>query len=133
VLYDGACGLCQRSVRLLLRADRRGVLSFTPLQGETAAALTATGRLPAGLGLSSMAFLRGGGTACEDVLVRSDAVLAALTSAGGPWRLAGALRIVPRRLRDAVYDAVARRRYAWFGPADACRLPTPAERARFLP
>jgi predicted DCC family thiol-disulfide oxidoreductase YuxK len=43
------------------------------------------------------------------------------------------LRAVPRPLRDAVYDWVARRRYGWFGKLDACRVPGPGMRSRFLP
>jgi len=53
---------------------------------------------------------------------------------GGRWAgLARAARRVPRLLRDALYDFVARHRFRWFGRLDACRIPTPAERARFLP
>lgn len=132
VLYDGTCGLCDRSVQQLLRLDRRGVLSYAPLQGATAAALAAAGRLPVGPGFDSMAFVRDAGSGRETVLLRSDAVLAALAAAGVPrWLLAPA-RAVPQRLRDRLYDAVARRRYAWFGRVDACRLPAPEVRARFL-
>jgi predicted DCC family thiol-disulfide oxidoreductase YuxK len=135
VLYDGTCGLCDRSVQLLLRLDRRGVLSYAPLQGTTAAALAAAGRLPAGSNtgkLDSLVFVRDAGSARETVLLRSDAVLAALAAAGRHRWLAVLLRAVPRRLRNGAYDFVARHRYAWFGRADACRLPSPAVRARFL-
>lgn len=133
VLYDGTCGLCDRSVQLLLRLDRRGVLSYAPLQGTTAATLAAAGRLPTGqVGrIDSLVFVRDAGSARETVLLRSEAVLAALAAAGR-YRLAALLRAVPRRLRDGAYNFVARHRYAWFGRADACRLPPPEVRARFL-
>jgi predicted DCC family thiol-disulfide oxidoreductase YuxK len=55
-----------------------------------------------------------------------------LRELGGPWRAAGALRILPTRLLDAMYDAVARRRYRWFGRVDRCSLPTPEWRRRSL-
>ena len=110
-------------------------ISYAPLQGTTAAALAAAGRLPAEaeIGrLDSLVFVRDAGSGRETVLLRSDAILAALTAAGGFRWLAALLRAVPRRLRDGVYDFVARHRYAWFGRVDACRLPPPEVRARFL-
>lgn len=64
---------------------------------------------------------------------KSEAALRVLIGLGGAWRLAGWLRIIPRPLRDAVYDIIARNRYRWFGKREACRMPTPAERDRFLP
>jgi predicted DCC family thiol-disulfide oxidoreductase YuxK len=65
--------------------------------------------------------------------VRSDAAIAILTGLGGIWKLAVALRIIPRPLRDRFYDHVARNRFRWYGRRDSCRLPTESERARFLP
>ncbi len=65
--------------------------------------------------------------------VRSDAAIRALVHIGGVWRIAAIMRVVPRSLRDAVYAWVSRNRYRWFGKRDACRLPTPQERERFLP
>ena len=49
-----------------------------------------------------------------------------------PWWLARVGLVVPRVVRDAVYRLVARNRYRWFGRTEACRLPTPDLRARFL-
>jgi predicted DCC family thiol-disulfide oxidoreductase YuxK len=51
---------------------------------------------------------------------------------GWPWRALGVLLVLPRPLRDAAYDFVARRRYRWYGRRESCRMPTPALRARFL-
>ncbi len=124
LFYDGTCGLCDRTVRWLLRADHRGVLRFAALQGQTAQR-----RLPEPLirDLDSLVLADG-----ERVLVRSDAVLEALAHLEG-WRwVARLLRIIPRPLRDRLYTAVARRRYRWFGRMDQCRAPAPEVRARFL-
>lgn len=68
----------------------------------------------------------------EGVHRKSDAVLRVLEGLGGAWRLARLLRLVPRGLRDSVYDFTARNRYRWFGKRETCRLPSPAERERFL-
>ena len=140
VLYDGVCGLCNRMVRFLLRIDRRKVLSFAPLQGPTAARLAERHGFPlAGSGdagasaLRSMVYVRNFGLKRERAYLRSDAVLRALGDVGGLWWLVSLLRVVPRFLRDAVYDWVARNRYRWFGKHDSCPLPPPEQRGRFLP
>jgi predicted DCC family thiol-disulfide oxidoreductase YuxK len=131
VLFDGFCGLCDRSVSFLARIDRHSVLYFSPLQGETAAQLRR--RLAVPEHLDSMLFVADAGTPGERLLTRSSGVLAALDAVGGPWRLLSWLRVVPRPVRDAVYDFVARNRQRWFGRRETCRLPTQAERDRWLP
>lgn len=126
LFYDGECGLCARSVQWCLDHDRRGVLRFAPLQGETYARLDRSDR-PMDLG--TVVLLDGDG-----LHVRGDAVLRLLKHVGGGWRVLGAIgRVVPRPVRDAAYDFVARRRLVWFGGADRCRLPIAAMRSRFLP
>ena len=123
--------MCDASVRWLLARDRAAVLRFAPLEGEVAAAVRA--RHP---GLppmdETMVLVEEPGTSRERVRVRSDAALAILARLGGAWRAAAALRVVPRPVRDLVYRYVARRRLAWFGRLDACRIPTSEERGRFL-
>lgn len=132
VLYDGVCGLCDRTVQILLRLDRRGVLRFAPLQGETARSILArTGDPHPG---DTIVFVAAPDAVAPSLASRSSAVLAILRRLGVGWRLLATLgALVPRPLRDAVYDAIAARRYRWFGRRDSCRLPTAAERARFLP
>lgn len=131
VLYDGVCGLCDRTVQALLSADRRGLLAYAPLQGETAAALRPG--LDLDPALDSLVLIADFGTARQRVLVRSRAALAIASALGGAWRLLGALRVVPAPLRDWVYDLVARHRYRWFGRFDVCKLPEKGTAARFLP
>jgi predicted DCC family thiol-disulfide oxidoreductase YuxK len=131
VLYDGVCGLCNRLVRFLLRVDRRAVLCFAPLQGPTAARLAE--RHGFSLDVKTIIYVRPFGLKGERAYERSDAALRMLADLGGIWWVLSWLRIVPRPLRDAVYDWVARHRYQWFGKYDSCPLPSPEQRARFLP
>jgi len=132
LLYDGYCALCDRTVRFLLRVDRRGVLRFAALQGETAASIAA--RRPEMAGVDSVVFVAGGEAGHERVALRSAAVIGALRAVGGVWRAVAALLvIVPRPLRDWGYDLVAARRKRWFGEYDACPVPPPEVRGRFLP
>jgi predicted DCC family thiol-disulfide oxidoreductase YuxK len=129
VFFDGLCGLCDRLVQWLARADRRGRLRFAPLRGETARRILGD-MLKAGRddAFDSLVLVDGRGTA-----LRSEAVLRALASLGGPWRLVLLLRLVPRPLRDGLYSAVAARRTRGFGRRSACRIPATAERDRYLP
>lgn len=128
VFYDGVCGLCDRTVQFVLKRDRKRRIFFAPLQGETA---KRRADLPADL--RSIVFVTNFGTAQERVYFRSYAVLRILDQLGGFWRAVSWLRIIPRPLRDAIYDTVAQRRYQWFGKFDTCRVPSPDVRARFLP
>lgn len=127
LFFDGHCGLCDGLVTWLAAHDRSRRLRFAPLQGETAAA-----HLPADLRHGDLRTV-----VYEDATgrhERSSAVLRALAVLGGGWRLVAAIAwVVPRPLRDALYDAIARRRRQWFGRRADCRMPAPEERDRFLP
>ena len=126
VFFDGVCVLCNGFVDRLLRADRHGVLRFAPLQGETARALLPPP--PADPLAWSVLYLDEHG-----LHEQSDAALHICRRLGGLWSLLSLGRLVPRPIRDAVYRLIVRSRYRWFGRRPSCRLPTPAERARFLP
>lgn len=128
VLFDRVCGLCDRTVQFLLDEDFSETLLFAPLQGETAGQ-----RMDLPADLRSVVFITHRGTAGERVYYKSEAVLRALDCMGGFWRVVSWLRIIPRFVRDAVYDFVAAHRYNWFGKMETCRVPAPELRGRFLP
>ncbi len=126
VFFDGVCVMCNAFVDRALRADKRGVLRFAPLQGETARRLLPP--LTDDVERWSLLYLDERG-----VHDQSDVFLEASRRMGGVWGLVSLLRFVPRAIRNPIYRFVARNRYRWFGRRETCRLPTPAERARFLP
>lgn len=130
LLYDGDCGLCAGSVQFVLRhepAAARARLAFAPLQGTFGTRVRE--RFPELTGVDSVVWYDPTGPA---VRVRSAAALAATAHLGGLWAVMATLgRLVPRPLRDAVYDQIARRRFQIAAPA--CLLPSAEERARFLP
>lgn len=131
VLYDGVCGLCDHFVQFLLRIDGQDRLRFAALQGPIGMKiLTEAGR--AATALSTVIVVADFERPSQRLLDRSDAALFAIASAGGVYRAAKALRLVPRFIRDAIYDLVARWRYRIFGRFDACPIPGPATRAKFL-
>lgn len=129
LLYDGACGFCGATVALVLRRDRKGTLRFAPLGGAFARDVAA--RHPARAGADSVVWVEPAAAgAPERVLARSAAALRIASYLGGVWTLALGAWLVPRPLRDAVYDLVARHRHRLSGAA--CFVPTPEVRARFL-
>ncbi len=133
LLYDGVCALCNGLVRFVLKRDRARLFRFAPLQGETARELLRKwGRTPELL--DTLYFVRDADTPGEAVLERSRAALLVFEEIGGVWKvLARLLGVLPSGVLDFLYDFVARRRYRWFGRYDACPLPPPEDRDRFLP
>lgn len=131
ILYDGVCGLCNRLNRFVLARDAAGRFRFAALQSRVAAEILGRhGRDPRDL--DTLYLVLEPGRPGERLLQKSDAVLWILRELGGGWRLAGALRVVPRTIRDLAYDLVARSRYRVFGRYDACPVADPRHRARFL-
>jgi predicted DCC family thiol-disulfide oxidoreductase YuxK len=127
VLYDGECGLCDRTVQFLLRHDKKGVLNYAPLQGETARPFV--GAEPA---LETMLLVERLADGSTRVSARSRGVFRTLAKLGGFWRVVSWLRILPGFLTDLGYRLVARHRIQLFGRVDACRVPDPENRQRFL-
>ena len=131
LLYDGVCGFCDRTVRLILRFDRRGVFRFAPLQGDFAGDVVS--RHSSLQGIDSLVLVEPAqGSAPEAVHVRSGAFIRTARHLGGAWRLLMVLAVIPRPLRDWAYDMFARHRYGIFGRFETCPVPSPDERSRFL-
>ena len=126
IFFDGVCGMCNRFVDLILKIDTKGIFRFAPIQGETAKQLLPP--LSEAPQEWSMFYLDKQG-----VYEESDAFLEVYRHLGGAWWFLSLLRLVPRGVRDFVYRTVARNRYRWFGQRDACRIPSPEEKSRFLP
>ncbi len=131
IFYDGSCGLCHRFVRFALAEDPAGTrFRFAPLAGSAFAAVRVASVTPEQLDeIDSIVLARADGS----VLVRAAAVLEIGRQLGGIWRVAAAAaRVVPLRLLDAGYDAVARIRHRIFAtPPDACPILPARLRDRF--
>jgi predicted DCC family thiol-disulfide oxidoreductase YuxK len=126
VLFDGVCNLCNASVQFLLRQDTAEKFLFASLQSNTGQKILAQYGLD-GAAIQSVVLIHHG-----KAYTKSSAALRLAWILGGAWSLAYVFIIVPKFLRDAVYDVVARNRYRWFGKSDTCWLPTAALKARFL-
>lgn len=126
IVFDGVCVLCSGFLKFMLRFDRKSNFHFIIAQSELGEALYAQ------LGLKSTDYdtnivITGG-----QLHTKLDAFVAAMMQLGGVWRLAAIVKILPRAVSDWLYDRIARNRYAMFGRTDACMIPTPEIKARFL-
>ncbi len=126
-VMDATCALCSWGAWMIHRLDRSGEIKIAPIQSEAGAVLMRDNGLDP-LDPDSWLFIEEG-TVWRDF----DAVIRLGERAGGLGRLCSVLRLVPRPLRDWLYQRIARNRYAMFGRGDMCALPDPAFRARLLP
>jgi predicted DCC family thiol-disulfide oxidoreductase YuxK len=126
ILFDGVCNLCNGAVTWVIERDKRAHFHFASLQSGAASSALAAVNAPA-IMPDSIVLLDADG-----VHVRSEAALRIAAELGFPWSLLSIARIVPRVIRDAVYDYIARNRYRWFGRRDVCMLPAPGVADRFL-
>jgi predicted DCC family thiol-disulfide oxidoreductase YuxK len=126
VLFDGVCNLCNSSVQFILKRDKKHKFVFGSLQGK-AGELYLTRFHRSTTDYTSFMLVEG-----NKLYTRSTAALRMLKHLGGGWKLFYAFIIVPKLLRDAVYNLVARNRYKWFGTRYACWVPTPELKERFL-
>ncbi|MFI5176951.1 MAG: thiol-disulfide oxidoreductase DCC family protein [Vicinamibacterales bacterium] len=126
VFFDGVCNLCNAFIQFVIRRDPAARFRFAPLQSEAARARLGTVPAPGSLPDSILLFEDG------RMYTRSAAVLRIARGLRAPWPLVYGFVVVPRPLRDWVYDVVARHRYGWFGRRDTCMVPTPDLTRRFL-
>jgi predicted DCC family thiol-disulfide oxidoreductase YuxK len=126
ILFDGVCNLCNRTVQFLLKRDAGKKFRFASLQGTTGQQILRE------RGLSSSDF--NSFILIEDgkLYSRSIAVLRMLRLLGGGWKLFYGLIIIPRFIRDPLYNLIARNRYKWFGRKEECWIPNEESRERFL-
>lgn len=126
VLFDGVCNLCSSSVQFILKRDKKNQFLFGSLQGQYGQATLQKYHLPPDEFNSFMLIEN------DQLYTRSTGALRMLKHLGGAWSLLYAFIIVPRFIRDAVYNWIARNRYRWFGKKNECWLPRPEWKARFL-
>jgi predicted DCC family thiol-disulfide oxidoreductase YuxK len=131
VLFDGVCAACNFFVQFILDRDPDDHFRFAPLQGDYAAeTLLRHGRDPRTI--DTVYVVVSPGAADERLLHKSRAAVYILGHLRGPARLLRVLGILPAFLLDPFYDLFARVRYRLFGRYETCRVPTAAERAKFL-
>ncbi|MBU5266619.1 thiol-disulfide oxidoreductase DCC family protein [Virgibacillus proomii] len=126
ILFDGICNFCDRSVQFILKRDKQEQFLFASLQGDVGQQqLLKKYQIPTNM--NSFVLLDG-----EKYYVKSTAALRICKELVGAWKLLYGLIIIPRPIRDFVYQFIAKHRYQWFGQKKSCRLPSAMTRKRFL-
>ena len=124
ILFDGVCNLCNAFIRWIILRDQQAYFKFAPLQSDTGQRVLSS---QTSRGINTVLLVEDG-----RIYTKSEAALRILRQLGGIGRLSPALRLIPRGVRDGIYDFVARNRYGWFGRRDQCMVPTDDVRSRFL-
>ena len=126
ILFDGLCNLCDSSVQFIIKRDSRGYFKFASLQSPLGQYMLHKFDLPA-TQLYSIILIKG-----NVLFQKSNAALEIVKDLDRLWPVLYIFKIVPRVLRDWIYDIIARNRYSWFGKKDSCMIPTPDLKSRFL-
>ena len=126
ILFDGVCNLCNAFVQFVIARDPAARFRFAALQSDAARRLLQIAAVSEPFP-DTVVLVESG-----RALLRSTAAIRILRRLRAPWPLAYALIVVPRPLRDWLYDVVARHRGQWFGIRERCMVPTAELRARFL-
>lgn len=126
VLFDGDCNFCDSSVQFIIKRDPAAHFLFTSLQSDKGVELTQQYAIPEDV--DSLVLIENG-----KAFTRSSAALRIAKKLDGLWHLLFLFILVPHKIRDVVYNFVAKNRYKWFGKKeDACMLPPPEIRKRFI-
>lgn len=126
ILFDGICNFCNNAVNFVIKKDRKGIIKFAPLQSEEAMKLLAQYNLTI-QDMRSFVLIEN-----NQCFTRSTAALRVCKYLGHLWQLLYGLIIIPRFIRNGIYDWIAKNRYEWFGKKEQCMIPTPEVRSRFL-
>lgn len=126
VLVDGVCHFCQGLTKWIIKRDPEGKYHFASLQSDVAKELLAKGNLSTD-SMDTFVLIENG-----KYYTRSTAALRLAKGIKFPYPLLYVFIIIPKFIRNAVYNWVARNRYRWFGKDEACMLPTPEIKDRFL-
>ncbi len=126
LLFDGVCNVCNGFVQFVIARDRKRVFRYASLQSEFATTLLQKMNLPS-TGLDTVILIDEKGS----YFAKSDVALELFRRFGGFWSLLYYAKVIPKPIRDGVYDFIARNRYRFFGKKDSCMIPTPELRALF--
>ncbi|MEI9957009.1 MAG: thiol-disulfide oxidoreductase DCC family protein [Ferruginibacter sp.] len=126
ILFDGVCNFCNSAVNFVIKRDKKAQIQFAPLQSEKGRLFLRQYNLPTN-SMDTFVFIEEG-----KVYTRSTAALRVSRYLSGLWPACYGLIIVPKFIRDGVYNWVAKNRYKWFGVREQCMMPSPEVRKRFI-
>jgi len=126
ILFDGVCNLCNSSVQFIIKRDPGAKFRFSSLQSENAKQLLQQAGLDHTMTDTVVLLYHG------RAYTQSDAALQIARRLTGLWPVLYVLIVIPRPVRNAVYNWIARNRYRWFGKKDQCMIQSPELKHRFL-
>lgn len=127
ILFDGVCNLCNASIQFVIKHDQKDAFRFAALQSETGKKMTSERHIDTAV-IDSIVLIVPG----VAYYTKSTAALKVGKSFGGLWSLLGIIEWIPEKIRNMVYDFIAKNRYKWYGKREACMVPTPELKAKFL-
>lgn len=125
ILFDGVCNFCDHGVQFIIKRDPTGIYQFASLQSTIGMSLLKEHHIPNDM--DSLLLIED--SKCYD---KSSAALRICKNLTGLWKAFYILLLIPKPLRDLLYDGLAKNRYKWFGKKDSCTIPSPEMRKRFL-
>ncbi|KIL47355.1 thiol-disulfide oxidoreductase DCC family protein [Jeotgalibacillus campisalis] len=125
VLFDGDCHVCNWSIQFIMKRDPSAKFKFASLQGDIGRKMTKTYKSDPMI--DSVLLVEN-----DQMWSKSTAALRICRELEGPVRYLSLGLLIPKPLRDLVYDGIARNRFHWFGRKEQCELPTKEERRRLL-
>jgi predicted DCC family thiol-disulfide oxidoreductase YuxK len=126
ILFDGVCNLCSSSVQFIIKHDKKNLFTFASLQSELGKRILQQFDLPTEHFNSFILYQHG------RIYTKSTGALMVAKQLTGAWPILYGFIIIPPIIRNSVYNFVANNRYKWFGKQEACWLPLPHLRAKFL-
>lgn len=126
ILFDGVCNLCNGAVVFIIKRDKKDCYRFAALQSDTGREYTAGYRVDTSE-TDSMVLIEN-----DRCHTKSSAALRIARHLSGAYPLLYGFIILPKGIRDRLYDIIANNRYRWFGRKDRCMIPTPELKKKFL-
>ncbi|WP_053969934.1 thiol-disulfide oxidoreductase DCC family protein [Mangrovimonas sp. ST2L15] len=127
ILFDGVCNLCDSSIQFIIKHDKHNTFLFTPLQSELSQSIIEQFGIDTQKIDSIILFRKN-----EGVFYKSTAALKIASKLKFPINILASFIILPKFIRDTVYDFIAKNRYTWFGKKESCMIPTPELKAKFI-
>lgn len=127
ILFDGVCNLCDNTVQFIIKHDKEDIFRFVALQSDLGQEIIK--HIGVDISKTDSIILYEPGHA---YYYKAQAALNIANDLGGIYSLLGAFSILPNRITNSIYDFIAKNRYKWFGKKDACMIPTPELKAKFL-
>ena len=126
ILFDGICNLCNHAVQFVINHDQKKVFLFATLDSEIGLDIFKKYHLTAA-DTNTFILLEN-----NRVYTRSTAALHVAGKLNGIIRVVYIFYIIPKSIRDSIYNFIAKNRYRWFGKKEHCMVPTAELKARFL-